>query len=473
MKKLFSRVQSFTHSIRFRLVAWFALILILLLAAFNIFLFFNLVRDVRGESMFRMDRKMDDVIRLAQWNEGRMTLPDGILHSTDSLIVIDADGNLIASFGDVPADQVIAIISQPIRFESRIPGDLPPFTTNESIDGLDYSFALAQTLNPQGESLTFILGSPFDPYGLVNRIILTLIAGSLLTLIIALGGGLWIADRAIRPVKSITHTAREISETDLSRRINLNAKDEIGQLAETFDDMLARLESAFEKQRQFVADASHELRTPLTVVNIEASRALSSKRSEQDYQQALSVIHSENEFMTRLVNDLLTLARMDNVRAPIEKEALDLSSVALDAVERLEPLAQKRGVRLETGDLPEINMTGNPRLLIQLVSNLIENGIKYAGGIDPFVRVETGSDGASFWLKVIDNGKGIPADHLPKLFDRFYRVDEARARGDDDLPGGSGLGLAIAQSIAQAHGAEIKVVSELGKGAVFTVMFGG
>ncbi len=131
-------------------------------------------------------------------------------------------------------------------------------------------------------------------------------AGSLLTLVIALVGGFWLADRAMRPVHTITQAARTIGETDLSRRLNMKSKDELGELANTFDAMLARLQAAFERQRQFVADASHELRTPLTIVNLETSRVLASRRSTEDYQHALTVIRSENDFMTSLVNDLLT-----------------------------------------------------------------------------------------------------------------------------------------------------------------------
>ncbi|MEJ2353846.1 MAG: HAMP domain-containing protein, partial [Anaerolineales bacterium] len=142
-----------------------------------------------------------------------------------------------------------------------------------------------------------------DPTGQLHRLFLTLLVGGLGMLVIALAGGYWLADRAMRPVKTITLAAQQISETDLSRRLNLGRQDELGKLADTFDQMLARLQAAFDRQRQFTADASHELRTPLTIVNLEASRALDGKRSRQEYQQALSLIQSENEFMSRLVSN--------------------------------------------------------------------------------------------------------------------------------------------------------------------------
>jgi len=234
---------------------------------------------------------------------------------------------------------------------------------------------------------------------------------------------------------------------------------------------LARLQTAFERQRQFVADASHELRTPLTIVNLESSRALASKRTAPEYQRALGVIRSENEFMAHLVNDLLTLARMDSGQAAMEKTPLDLSDIALEAVERLAPLAERRNVRLETGDLPEVTILGDRRYLLQMMSNLVENGIKYTGGTERRVYVETGLQADSAWVRVSDTGPGIPPEHLPLLFERFYRVDKARARGDDDAQGGNGLGLSIVNWIVQAHNGEVRVESTPEAGTTFEVRF--
>jgi len=278
----------------------------------------------------------------------------------------------------------------------------------------------------------------------------------------------------MRPVQTITHTARSIGETDLSRRINLNTRDELGELANTFDAMLSRLQAAFERQRQFVADASHELRTPLTIVNLETSRALEARRSPQEYERALRVIHSENDFMSHLVNDLLTLARMDNEQVSLEKIPLDLSDVAVDAIDRLTPLAARNKVKLETSDLPETRMLGDYQTLLQMVSNLIENGIKYSDGDERRVCIETGVTEDRAWVRVSDNGPGIAPEYLPHLFDRFYRVDKARTRAtddDSDSPSGSGLGLSIIQWIAQAHGGEVHVESAPGNGSSFEVRF--
>jgi len=297
-------------------------------------------------------------------------------------------------------------------------------------------------------------------------------------LIVALAGGFWLADRAMRPVKVIAQTAQQISETDLSRRFNLQKKDEIGQLADTFDAMLSRLDSAFTRQRQFTADASHELRTPLTIVNLEAGRALSAPRTVKEYQRVLQVIQSENDLMSQLVTDLLTLARMDAGHETLQKEKLDLSDLALEVVERLEPLAARQKITLETGDLPEAFILGDRKSLIQMLTNLIENAIKYSNqnknGHENRVSVSTGIELSQklVWVRVSDTGPGISAEHIEHLFDRFYRVDKSRTRDEEsDSPTGNGLGLAIVDSIARLHDGRIKVTSEMEEGTTFEVSF--
>jgi len=183
------------------------------------------------------------------------------------------------------------------------------------------------------------------------------------------------------------------------------------------------------------------------------------------------VIRSENEFMSHLVNDLLTLARMDSGQMSMEKTPLDLSDLALEAVERLAPLAERKNIRLETGNLPEVSILGDRRYLLQMLSNLVENGIKYTGGVERLVRVETGTEGTFAWVRVSDTGPGIPSEHVPQLFERFYRVDQARTRAEDEIQGGSGLGLSIVNWIAQAHNGKIRVESTPGAGTTFEVSF--
>jgi signal transduction histidine kinase len=344
----------------------------------------------------------------------------------------------------------------------------------------EYAFLAAPVT--LGSSLIgyLILGTPVDPTGQLHRLLITLLIGGGGMLLLALGGGYWLADRALRPVVAITEAARQISESDLSRRLNLDRDDELGRLAGTFDQMLTRLQAAFERQRQFTADASHELRTPLTIVDLEASRALAAVRSPEEYKRVLSVIQSENAYMAALVNDLLTLSRIDAGRLVLEWEDVDLSDLALEVVERLTPLARRNAVELSAGELPELTVRGDRRYLMQAMANLVENAIKYGRAPVKRVRLELGSvPGAGKTLgsvSVEDNGPGIPAEHLARLFDRFYQVELARSRnpeppGDSLAPepttSGAGLGLSIVQAITQAHGGEVIVRSEVGKGTTF------
>jgi signal transduction histidine kinase len=240
--------------------------------------------------------------------------------------------------------------------------------------------------------------------------------------------------------------------------------------------MLDRLQAAFERQRQFTADASHELRSPLAIIELESNRALERLRTPKEYEKVLRLIQSENEWMSSLVNELLLLARMDARQIAMRAERLDLSDVVLDVTERLNPLAQARGVVLKTGALIECYVQADRVYLAQLLINLVENAIKYTQRNDASVLVESANQvlGDQQWslVRITDNGPGIPEEHLPYIFNRFYRMDKARSRQVDDegeQVSGSGLGLAIAKSIAEVYGGKIDVHNQVGIGKTFTV----
>lgn len=482
--ELLARLGSFVHSIRFRLVLWFVFILALVLAAFSTFIYVNQAYDLRLATMDYLGRRLGRLQGLMAYgahqaemtgsNNAVLLIPQNFLQDSDELIITDPQGTVLASHGPLQDQQAayVATHSAQSRMAEAAP-DYLSWSAPKSAGGGEYLFLAEPLSDDVGFSGFIVLGRPLDADGLLARLGVTLLGGSLLTLLVALLGGLWLADRAMRPVKTITQTARQISESDLSRRLNMRNRDELGELAGTFDAMLARLQAAFERQREFVADASHELRTPLTIVNLETGRALAAPRRPEEYQRALTVIQGENEFMTRLVTDLLALARMDAGQAQVEQEHLDLSDVTLEAVERLTSLAERKGVRLETGELPEVRIRGDRRWLLQMVSNLVENGIKYAGSSDPHVRVETGLADGKGWLHVTDNGPGIPPEHLAHIFERFYRVDKSRARieGANEPPSGSGLGLSIVHWIVRAHGGSIHVKSTAGEGTRFEMDF--
>lgn len=479
------------QSIRFRLALWFVLILGAVMILFSIFVYTRQVRDLRSAAVTRLvyqSEKLANTLRITNrdfFNRTPLRIPsdpqsgESFLRAGDVLAFVAANGEVLQSWGPTEPDRVSLWVKQSLKEENLnrpLSASLIPTTIESDNTHVRYLTVLAPVLYERRPVGYYLLGTPLDPDRQLPRLRFSLALGVLLTMGVALVGGFWLADRAIHPVKQITDAARTISETDMARRLQLNRKDELGMLADTFDEMLARLQAAFDRQRQFTADASHELRTPLTIVELETSRSLTGRRSPAEYEHSLQIIQSENRFMTRLVGNLLTLARMDAGQVNLEQQRLDLSDIALEVVERLAPIANREQVRLQAGTLPELFILGDRQYLAQMLGNLVENGIKYSEGADRRVEVSTRAESGYAILRVADNGPGIATEHLPRLFDRFYQVEASRTRTDsanseegENLPSGTGLGLSIAQWVAQAHGGGIRVESEVGQGTVFEV----
>ncbi|MFN8489620.1 MAG: ATP-binding protein [Caldilineaceae bacterium] len=303
-----------------------------------------------------------------------------------------------------------------------------------------------------------------DVANTLNLLLLTLLIGGPLIVLGVAGGGYILAARALAPIDQITRTARHISATDLTERLNLPAtEDEVGRLAATFDSMLSRLEDGFRRERQFTADASHELRTPLSAIQTIIGSTLARERTVAEYKQALLDLNRETRQIRTLTEGLLQLARNDATQQPAKFEPVDLGVLLKDVADSLRPLAEERGLQLlERVPTEGLILPGDSDGLIRLFVNLLDNAIKYTeqGAITLAAQPQNGK-----WLvvNVQDTGVGIAPEHLPHLFDRFYRVEEARSKE------GIGLGLAIAQNIALAHGGQITVTSQLGKGTTFTV----
>jgi len=486
--KFFNRINPLLLSIRFRLTLWFVFILAIILIGFSGLLFYMQIQELRAETLIHLESKLENVEKAFGTDPANsqgfpLSANDGddtSIQRGDILAMYNSDGSPQKMWGAF-TDPIGLDLSSISHGDEHKP--LIELITLHSANGqAQFIFKVVPLYSKNALAGFLAIGTPLDPRGKLQRLLVTLAVLIGMALLISFAGGFWLADRAMQPVKTIATKARSIGETDLSQRFNLPQKDEIGQLAQTFDSMLARLESAFARQRQFTADASHELRTPLTIVNLETTRALSAPRPAKEYQRALQVIQSENELMSHLVNDMLILARMDAQKEPLHQEPLDLSDLALDVVERLVPLATRQEIKLETGELPEVLILGDRQSVTQMLTNLVENAIKYTAqnGTDQMrnVLVETGAHPTRTlgWVRVSDTGPGIPGEHLAHLFDRFYRVDESRTRSEDESndessPTGSGLGLAIVESIAKLHGGNIQVKSELGKGTVFEITF--
>ena len=289
--------------------------------------------------------------------------------------------------------------------------------------------------------------------------------GALGVLFVAsLGVGWVVAGRVLRPIGRITAVARDIQATDLSRRIELpGPDDELKQLADTFDAMLARLDAAFEAQRQFTADASHELRNPLAIIRTNVDVALADPRADpEDLRHTIVVVKRASDRMARLVDDLLALARRQE---PIlEHEPVDLGVAVTEASDDFVVPAAARNIVLDRAIAPGVVVTGDRDALKRAVANLLENAVRLAPE-GSRIRLATGGEGDQAWIAVADEGPGIAPEDQPHVFDRFWRADKGRSRAD----GGTGLGLAIVRQIAEGHGGQIRLRSKVGVGSSFVI----
>jgi len=282
--------------------------------------------------------------------------------------------------------------------------------------------------------------------------------------IIGFAVGWWLATRALRPIEEISQAAREIAEGDLAKRINTSeTESELGQLAAVLNSTFARLDAAFAQQQQFTSDAAHELRTPVSVILTQVQGTLNKDRTAAEYRETLEACQRAAQRMRRLIESLLELARFDAGQAQLKQMPFDLATIARYCAELVQPLAQERGVKISS-ELQTANCQGDPERIGQVITNLLTNAVNYnrSGGA---VRIATRLNGTSAVLTVADNGPGIPPEHLPKIFDRFYRADAARTSSQ----GRTGLGLAISKAIVSAHGGSIAAANLPVGGAEFTV----
>ncbi len=284
--------------------------------------------------------------------------------------------------------------------------------------------------------------------------------------LLGLAGSRWLSRKATQPIEAMSRTAAAVGPRNLRQRMDLTHVDrELAQLGTVLNSMLDRLDVSFQKQQQFTADASHELRTPLTVMLTTTEHALSKERTPDEYREHLETCRRSAQRMRQLVESLLDLARLD-AQPNIESISdCDLESIVTEQVSLLIPLANRKHIALNTELEPAI-VSGDSMQLARLVTNLLQNAIDY-NRPEGSVNVELKNEAESVTLRVVDSGIGIDPSDLPRLFDRFYRVDEARSR----QTGGTGLGLSICQSIAAANQATIEVRSELGVGSAFIVRF--
>ena len=292
----------------------------------------------------------------------------------------------------------------------------------------------------------------------------------LLALLISIPAGYLLARESLDPVAQMSAQADRIGAENLHERLPvLNANDELGHLARTFNELLDRVANAFEQQRRFMADASHELRTPVAIMRGEAEVALSAEnRTLDEYRDALEIVRDAGDRLTRTVNDVFLLARVDAGQVPLSPAPLYLDEVVADSCRAMRSLAKLRGIEVLVDVPDELPYVGDPVLLARLVTNLVDNAIKYSYD-DGTIQVAMRSEPTLITLTVENRGLGIPEAAQLHVFDRFYRADDARAHTALSHGSGSGLGLSIARWIAEVHGGSLDLTTASSIVTVFTL----
>ncbi|MBE0599267.1 MAG: heavy metal sensor histidine kinase [Desulfuromonadales bacterium] len=462
----------FFSSIRFRLTLWYSLTLAVLLAASGVFWHGYLSRSL----LRQMDEKLLAVAQDVRYFHREVAPPAGDEHcpglegfvlrhdGTEFVQILDETGKIACTSSNMdsfrlplsPAAQlhvrhgatyfetVSGLLPSPLRLLS-----FPVIEDSHLVDIIQVGESQAVMAHTLGDlRQTFLVFSP-------------------LALLILIVGGWYLAGQALAPMARMARAARQVTAENLSQRLPVeHPGDEIAMLAENVNAMLARLEESFRRIRQFSGDASHELRTPLAILRGETEVTLRWARDPEEYRRTLESNLEEISRMGRIIEDLLTLAKSDAGELPLEIRELSLSDLLQELYLQGNTLGESRSIavklRLEVTE--EIRIRGDELRLRQMFLNLIANGIKYTppGGeveICLAVRQEEAV------VSVHDTGIGIPPEHLPHIFDRFYRIDKARNRAD----GGTGLGLAISKGMVEAHAGRITVASTPGKGSTFTV----
>jgi len=339
-----------------------------------------------------------------------------------------------------------------------------PFVSEE-----DDTALFIQKINDHGSRYLFVVASPLNKIDdTLEHIVFWIITIGLLLYAVVLFQGYRIIGHLLTPIHTMTQTAREISQSSLSKRVPLpKEKDEFLVLANTFNEMLDRIEDSFEKIQRFNANVSHELKTPLTIIRGEIEVALKKQRKREEYETLMGSILEEVETMQSIIDTMLMLSKTDTKSLRNRFGPVDLEEIVEKAIEGKKQAAGRREIRLHLRSYKPARILGEPMLLKQAVDNLIDNAIKYSPEGSPVTLEMHSSSPAEIILTIKDSGWGIGKDELERIFDPFYRIDSSHSKATP----GQGLGLSIVQWIIRLHQAEISVESEEGKGTLFTMRF--
>ena len=443
--------MKFFKSIRTRLTLWYLGFIVVLLLLFSSVAYFMLDYNLYNN----LDNSLQS--RANELNTITVVAPK----PNEVLLSFNANGALTQEFpsGVIDTSKLTGLIKQALSGQT-------PYLTTVTADNQGVRLYATTFLNPfNGQPVVIVVGQLTTEITTVLHTFVYVIVFAMVGVIILAGlGGLFLASRVLKPVQEITKTAQKIEGSDLSQRIAVNTDDELGRLASTLNEMIGRLEEAFNRQRQFTADASHELRTPLAIMQAEATLALSKERTLIDYRKSLETISQESDYMSSVIGKLLFLARSDAGKEQLNFEDVELKELITGLSANIEALAQDKGIKFTVDAKEDLTVSGDKVKLRQLFINILENAVRYTPA-DGNISVSLVEKDLNAVVSISDTGIGIPPEHLPHIFERFYRVDKARARAD----GGVGLGLAIAKIIAESHKGKIEVESEVGKGTTFTI----
>jgi len=451
-------------SIRVRLTLWYLLVFGSLLIAFSAYIYSSISSDMRKRfdaSLLRTAQAMasyftefaerKNVLRGAE--ETIRELKEG-----RELAAIFREGQLLTASGE----GVTAAIASTKILDAVGPGREPVLATEPKLN----KRLVVVPFQVEGGNYLVAVLEPLDKLegqiGHMRNIIFLALPS---VLVLAAVGGFLLARKSLEPVVTISEQAEHISAKNLNERLKVtNPHDELGHLTEVFNALLSRLDASFRVMREFMADASHELRTPLAIINGEAQVSLSQDRTPDEYRQALGIVRDQAKRMARIVSDMLALARADAGEQHLRVEELYLNDLVEECSRAAQALAVPKGVQLTYEAGEDISFLGDEELLKRMVVNLLDNAIRYtpAGGA---VSVKLMCEQSCARLVISDTGVGIPPECAGRVFDRFYRVDDSRARAN----GGSGLGLSIVKLVAESHRGSVELVSEPSRGSTFTV----
>ncbi len=451
-------------SIRSRLTLWYAGALALMLALYAVGIYFFLMRNLLAE-LDQSLRENFEVVEgiLERTPEGGIRLGLDSHHQDESnwwVEVWSLDRKLLfrsEPFERANAEKISSFLSLEARDCRTVqpPGEGPIrfFTGRHLVGGEPVIIRVARSelfLRAELQELMLALG--------ISWPVVVGIAGV---------GGYFLAGRALKPIKTMAGQAKKITAERLSERLPVvHPGDEIGRLAVVFNDTLARLERSFDQLKRFTADASHELRTPLTALRSVGEVGLRAKRDENSYREIIGSMLEEADKLGRLVDSLLTLARADSGHTKLNLENLDLTGLTREVANHLGPLAEEKRQTIALNEGPPVAAAADRWVIRQALINLVDNSIKHSPE-GAAIRIGAFERDGTKIVEVEDSGPGIPPEHRERIFDRFYRIDQARSC---DL-GGTGLGLAIAKWAVEAHGGRIELESEVGKGSTFRIIF--